>query len=189
MRCLSLVPGHLFRGRRMIYKEPGLIPEARSNHQTLQALTFASRQSLAQIQASFKTKQPGSKSHAHAFYLRIHALKIAVLIILNRVLFALDVSADWDLHQEARELSNEVLSLAQEAKRYAPLGSSYIAVCLCAAWIGCSDYDPRTLVERLLLDFYNNDNQTAMLVDVLRVKSQELGDLRAARTALLSVAL
>ncbi|KAG9679852.1 hypothetical protein KCU99_g370, partial [Aureobasidium melanogenum] len=170
----------------MIYKEPGLIPEARSNHQTLQALTFASRQSLAQIQASFKTKQPGSKSHAHAFYLRIHALKIAVLIILNRVLFALDVSADWDLHQEARELSNEVLSLAQEAKRYAPLGSSYIAVCLCAAWIGCSDYDPRTLVERLLLDFYNNDNQTAMLVDVLRVKSQELGDLRAARTALLS---
>lgn len=180
MRCLSLVPGHLFRGSRMIHEDPELILEAKSNHQTLQAFTFASRQSLNQVQASLKMKQSGAECRVHAFYLRNHAVNVAVLIILNRVLFALDVASSWDLFQEAEELSNEVISLADEAERYAPLGSFYVAFCLCAAWIGFSDGDRKKLVESSLLDFYN-EKETATLVDVLRVKVQELEKLRAVR--------
>lgn len=132
-------------------------------------------------------EQFGAESQVHAFYLRNHALNVAVLIILNRVLFALDIAASWNLFQEAKELSNEIVALAHEAERYAPLGSFYVAFCLCTAWIGFSDGDQRKLVESSLLDFYN-EIETATLVDVLRVKVQELEDLRTVRASLINVA-
>jgi hypothetical protein len=187
MRCVSLIPGHIIRGSRMFHEEPGLVSEARSNHRTLQALTLNSRQSLEHIQALFDAKQSSSTRYAHALCLRTQSINVAVLIMLNRVLFAIDVTSSWDLSQEAERLSKEVLSLAKEAEQYAPLGSSHVTFCLCAAWMGCPDYDQRSLVERLLLDFYRQ-KETAMLVDVLRVKVQELEDLRTARSASLSVA-
>lgn len=180
MRCLSLVPDHLFRARRTACEEPGLVFEVISNYKMLRALASASRQRLEQIQELSERKQLGMQSHAHFFSLRAHALNAAVLIILNRVLFALDATANWDIFQEAKELSNEILSLARDAEQYAPLGSFYIAFCLCTAWIGFSDGDQRNLVESLLLDFYN-EHETATLVDVLRVKVQDLENLRVFR--------
>lgn len=185
MRCFSLVPGHLMRGRKIILEEPRLVAEVKSNHQTLQALTSASRQCLEQIQASLNTKQSGSTAYAHALYLRTHSINVAVLVLLNRVLYAIDVTSCRDLSQEAEQLGSELLTLTLEAERYAPLGNSYVTLCLCAAWIGFSDRDQKTLVESLLLDIYNQ-NQTAMLVDVLKVKVQELEDLRVARSISLS---
>jgi len=182
MRCFSRIPGHLIRGRKMILEEPGLVAEVESNHQTLQALTSASRQCLEQIKASSNTQQPDSTAYAHALYQRAHSINVAVLVLLNRVLYAIDVTSSRDLSQEAEQLSSELLTLTLEAERYAPLGNSYATLCLCAAWIGSSDHDQRTLVESLLLDFYNQ-NQTAMLVDVLRVKVRELEQLRTARSA------
>jgi hypothetical protein len=187
MRCVSLIPGHIIRGSRMFHEEPGLVSEARSNHQTLQASTLNSRQSLEHIQALFDAKQSGSTRYAHALCLRAHSINVAALIMLNRVLFAIDVTSSWNLSQEAERLSKEVLSLAKEAEQYAPLGSSHVTFCLCAAWMGFPDYDQRSLVESLLLDFYHQ-KETAMLVDVLRVKVQELEDLRTARSASLSAA-
>jgi hypothetical protein len=187
MRCVSLVPGHIIRGTRMFHAEPGLVSEARSNYQTLQALTLTSRQSLEHIQALFDAKPSGSTRYAHALCLRAHSINVAVLIMLNCVLFGIDVTSSWNLSQEAERLSKEVLSLAKEAEQYAPLGSSYVTFCLCAAWVGFSGCDQRALVERLLLDFYHQ-NETATLVDVLRVKVQELEDMRTARSASLSAA-
>jgi hypothetical protein len=169
----------------MIHEDPELISAVRTNCQTLQALALASRQSLKQIQGFFDMEPSGSTRHAHALYLRTHSLNVGALIIVNRVRFAIDVTSDLDLSQEATQLSNEILSLAQEAEQYAPLGSSYVPFCLCAAWIGFSDYDRKTFVETLLLDFYNQD-KAAMLVDVLRVKVQELEGLRVFRLASIS---
>ena len=182
MRCFSLIPGHLVRGRKMILEEPELVAEVGSNHQTLQALTSASRQCLEQIKASPDTQQPGPTAYAYALYQRTHSINVAVLVLLNRVLYAIDVTSGRNLSQEAGQLSSELLSLTLEAERYAPLGNSYATLCLCAAWIGSSEHDQRMLVESLLLDFYNR-NQTAMLVDVLRVKVRELEHLRTARSA------
>lgn len=182
MRCFSLIPGHLIRGRKMILEEPELVAEVKSNHQTLQALTFASRQCLEQTKASSNTKQPGSTAYAHALYLRAHSINAAVLVLVNRVLYAIDVTSSRDLSREAKQLSSELLTLTLEAERYAPLGNSYVALCLCAAWIGSSVHDQKLLVESLLLDIYNQ-NQTAMLVDVLRTKVDELENLRTVRSA------
>jgi len=182
MRCFSLIPGHLIRGRKMIFEEPGLVAEVELNHQTLQALTSASRQCLEQTKASSNTQKPDSTAYAHALHQRAHSINVAVLVLLNRVLYVIDVTSSRNLCQEAEQLSSELLTLALEAGRYAPLGNSYATLCLCAAWIGSSDHDQRTLVESLLLDFYNQ-NQTAMLVDVLRVKVRELEQLRTARSA------
>jgi hypothetical protein len=187
MRCVSLVPGHLMRGGRPIQEEPGLISEVRSNHLTQEALTVASRQNLLHIQALFDTEPSGSTRYAHAFYLRAHAINVAVLIILNRVLYAIDVTSCRDLPQAAEELSNESISLAREAEQYAPLGSSYVPLCLCAAWIGFSGSGRRMCDESALLFFYNQ-REAAMLVDVLRVKVRELEDLRRARSVSLSTA-
>jgi hypothetical protein len=187
MRCVSRVPGLLMRGRRPIQEEPALISEVRSNHQTLEALTVASRQNLVHIQAVFDTEPSGSTRYAHAFYLRAHAINVAVLIILNRVLYAIDVTSFRDLSQEAEELSNESVSLAREAEQYAPLGSSYVPLCLCAAWIGFSGFGRRMCDESVLLVFYNQI-EAAMLVDILRVKVRELEDLRTARSVSLSTA-
>ncbi|KAH0287106.1 hypothetical protein M436DRAFT_62077 [Aureobasidium namibiae CBS 147.97] len=185
MRCFSLIPGHLIRGRKMIFEEPGLVADVELNHQKLQALTSASRQCLEQTKASSDTQRPDSTAYAHALYQRAHSINVAVLVLLNRVLYAIDVTSSRDLSQEAEQRSSELLTLTLEAERYAPLGNSYASLCLCAAWIGSSDHDQKTLVESLLLDFYNR-NQTAMLVDVLRFKVQELDDLRTARSALSS---
>jgi hypothetical protein len=187
MRCVSGVPGHLMRGRRPIQEEPGLISEVRSNHQTLQALTIASRQNLIHMQAVFDTKPSGSTRYAHAFCLRAHAVNVAVLIILNRVLYSIDVTSCRDLSQEAEELSNESISMAREAEQYAPLGCSYVPLCLCAAWIGFLGFGRRMCDERLLLFFYNQ-SEAAGLVDVLRVKVQELENLRTARSVSLITA-
>ncbi|KAI4793286.1 hypothetical protein E4T44_12688, partial [Aureobasidium sp. EXF-8845] len=187
MRCVSLVPGHLLRGSQVLHEDPELISAVRTNCQTLQALALASRQSLERIQGLFDVEPSGSIRHAHALYLRTHSLNVAVLVIVNRVRFAIDVTTDSDLSQEAEQLSNEIISLAQEAEQYAPLGSSYVPFSLCAAWIGFSDYDRKTFVENLLLNFYNQ-NKAAMLVDVLRVKAQELGNLRRYRSASISAA-
>jgi hypothetical protein len=187
MRCVSRVPGHLMRGRRPIQEEPGLASEVRSNHQTLQVLTVASRQDLADIQALFDTRPSGSTRCTHALRLRAHAINVAVLIILNRVFYAIDVTSCRDLSQEAEELSNESISLTREAEQYAPLGCSYVPLCLCAAWIGFSGFGRRMCDERMLLFFYNQSGVT-MLADVLRVKVQELEDLWAARSVSLSTA-
>jgi hypothetical protein len=187
MRCVSLVPGHLMRGSQVLREDPELISAVRINCQTLQALALASRQSLEQIQGLFDVEPSGAMRHAHAFYLRAHSLNVAVLIIVNRVRFAIDVTSDSDSSEEATQLSNEILSLAQEAEQYAPLGSSYVPFSLCAAWIGFSDYDRKTSVETLLLNFYNQ-NKAAMLVDVLRVKVQELENLRGYRSVSISAA-
>jgi hypothetical protein len=187
MRCVSRVPGHLMRGGRPVQEEPGLISEVRFNHQKLQALTVASRQNLVHIRALFDTEPSGSTRYAHAFYLRAHAINVAVLIFLNRVSYAIDVTSCRDLSQEAEELSNECVSLAREAELYAPLGSFYVPLCLCAAWIGFSGFGRRMCDESVLLCFYNQ-NEAAMLVDVLRVKVQRLEDLRTARSASVSTA-
>jgi hypothetical protein len=182
MRCVSLVPGHLMRGSQVFHEDPELISAVRTNCQTLQALALASRQSLKQIQGLFDVEPSGSIRHAHALYLRAHSLNVAVLVIVNRVRFAIDVTTNSNLSQEAEQLSNEILSLAREAEQYAPLGSSYVPFSLCAAWIGFSDYNRKTFVETLLLDFYKQD-KAVMLVDVLRVKIQELEDSRRYRSA------
>jgi hypothetical protein len=187
MRCVSRVPGHLMRGGRPVQEEPGLISEVRSDHQTLEALTVASRQNLLHIQAFFDTEPSGSTRYAHAFYLRAHATNVAVLIILNRVLYAIDVTSCRNLSQKAEKLSNESISLAREAEQYAPLGFSHVPLCLCAAWIGFSGFGRRMCDESLLLCFCNQ-NEAAMLVDILRVKVQQLEDLRTARSASVSTA-
>jgi hypothetical protein len=187
MRCVSLVPGHLERGIQILHEDPELIPAVRTNYQTLQGLAVASRQSLEQIQAIFDIEPSGTTRHAHALCLRTHSLNVAVLIILNRVCFAIDVISGWNLSREAEQLSNEILSLAQEAEQYAPLGSSYVPFSLCAAWIGASGYGRKAFVETLLLNFYKQD-RAAMLVDVLRLKVRELEYLRTSRSASLDPA-
>ena len=187
MRCVSLVPGHLVRGSQPNHEEPGLVSEVKANHRKLQDLTFASRRSLEQNKALFDIEQTTSTRSVHALCLRAHSVSIAVLIVLNRVSFAIDVTSCWNLSQEAEQLSHEILTLTQEAEQYAPFGSSYVAFCLCAAWIGFQGCDHRSLVESLLLDFYSQ-NETVTLVDVLRVKVQELEGLRTARSIQLNAA-
>jgi hypothetical protein len=135
----------------------------------------------------FDTKPSGSMRYAHAFYLRAHAINVAVLIVLNRVLYAIDITSCRGLSQEAEELSNESIFLTREAEQYAPLGCSYVPLCLCAAWIGFWGFGRRMCDEDVLLFFYNQ-NEAAMLVDVLRVKVRELEKLRAARSVSLSTA-
>jgi hypothetical protein len=173
------------RGSQMLHEDPELISAVRTNTQTLQALTVASRQDLRRIQALFDRELSGSTRHAHALYLRAHSLNVGALIIVDRVRFAIDVTSDSGLTQEATQLSNEILSLAREAEQYAPLGSSYVPFCLCAAWIGFSDDNRKTFVETLLLEFYKPD-KAAILVDVLRVKVKELENLRRYHLASIS---
>lgn len=181
MRCLSLVPGHLSRGSRAPEEEPCLAAEARNSYRKVQTLTVRSRQHLEQVEELFKLPTSASTNVAHAHHLRIHSLNVAVLILLNRVLYAIDATASSDLCYEADKLAEETILLAQNAGRYAPLGSSYVAFCLCAAWMGFTERKSRAAVESSLLSYYSH-SETDMIIDVLRNKMKELAMLRKVRT-------
>jgi hypothetical protein len=153
MRCLARIPDFIERGkkvRRGDYYDPDLLEEARSNYATFKA---ASEELHNRLDAAEKSNETlNSAFSLHAYYERIYGFGLAVGIILNCVLSAIDVD-DFEITLESERFSREIITLSEPAKRFRPLWSSYMILCLMAAWIGTTNPSVTLLAEREIEDY------------------------------------
>lgn len=110
----------------------------------------------------------------YAHYQRIYGLALFVACIFNRLLRSLSEASSSssttstsssprsdipDLEREAIHFVQEILSLAQDATIFRPLGASYVVLILIAAWIGTSDADEPTKMQiEAWLQIYGSDH-------------------------------
>jgi hypothetical protein len=150
MRCLARVPDFMKRGKMVRNGEVDdleLLDEAKSNYQTVQTDLKELHDRLDEAKVS--NEPLNSAFTLHAYYERIYGIGLAVGIILNCVLSAID-NENTALALESERFSEEIIALSEPAKRYRPLWSSYMIMCLMAAWIGTTDSSVRLLAERAL---------------------------------------
>jgi hypothetical protein len=69
-----------------------------------------------------------------------YALLLAITLLFNAVLQNFESTFDFQLADESALLVNEAISLAKQAARHRPLGSSSMPLCLVVAW-AVSDHD------------------------------------------------
>ena len=158
MRCLAWAPDLMQRGRTALREQIDLqmlISETRQQYMVLKVALKDLNDRLNTVQGlSF-----GSDPHAatlftrtHSHYQRSYGLCLVICILFNRILKALDAN-HTGLDEESMRLCEDVLELSQQAAMYRPLGASYIALYLFAAWCGSTDEATRARVEKSLIDY------------------------------------
>lgn len=83
---------------------------------------------------------------------RIYGMTLFVTILLNCLYSVLDPT-QAQLVVESETYARDICTLADQSHKYRPLGSSYIAICLIAAYAGASDPGTRAGVLRTLSDY------------------------------------
>lgn len=165
MRCLARVPNLMDRGKKVRRGECHdleLLEEARTNYQIFKTGLEELRSKMEGAKPSMEAM--GSSFTVHAYYERMYAFGLAVGIILNCVVRAVGVK-DHELTAESERFSKEIIELSEPAKRFRPLWSSYMILCLMAAWIGTTDFAVRRLAEEALED-YGEDFPRAQVISI-----------------------
>jgi hypothetical protein len=180
MCCLARLPDIIQRGKKMLRRkcqDPNLLQEARSNYQKMMAILEEFLCRKVEMQKKIETEHIRA-SHARmidAHYQRTYALGLSVSIMLNCVLCAIDIE-DSSLLPQAEHFAKETVGLSKAASLYRPLGSSYMVLCLMAAWGGTTDHSIRLSIEKEL-DHYVQDfphGQTARIVENVEAYFQHL---------------
>lgn len=156
LRCLAHAPDLMQRGTTALREQAGLqmlISETRHQYVILTATLSELHDRLNSVK-EFRSSPHSATSltRAHSHYQRSYGLCLAICIVFNCILKALDTN-DTDLDVESMCFCEDVLGLAEEAAMYRPLGASYITLCLMAAWCGSRDDATRVTVERILIDY------------------------------------
>lgn len=163
MRSLAKLPNIMQRGRRMLrgmHRDTDLITETRSQYESLRVTLTELQTRLAEIQpfnANKLKKKVFQLLLAH--YQRTYALGLSIGIVSNLVLRAIDTE-DSRLVSESTYFSKEIAALAEHAQPYRPLGSSYMTLCLMAAWIGTTERQLRLSIEKALRDYQQDFPQS-----------------------------
>ncbi|KIX10626.1 uncharacterized protein Z518_01710 [Rhinocladiella mackenziei CBS 650.93] len=84
---------------------------------------------------------------------RMYGLALLVQTILNGILRSLSLEHDVNLESESDCLIKEIVSLAEDATIFRPLGSCYMGLCLVLAWAGTADLETRLEAERLYKEY------------------------------------
>jgi hypothetical protein len=183
MRCLARVPDFMQRGKKLRKGEsedPELLHEVRTNYDTFKETLAELRGRITLVQENILDAAVESAPimQALAIFQRSYALALAIGIILNAVLSAIDIK-DTELASESTYFSLEILTLAEPAARYHPLGSSYMGLCLIAAWVGTSELPIKHDAEIAFREFrkgfpQGNTVSTTALVKILDQTFQQL---------------
>ena len=140
MQCLARVPDLMQRGR-VAFKGHGAVSELRKESNSVYHAMkvvlehMRDRYMLLLGNGAFPLVAP-SKLHCH--FQRTYALALAISIILNCVVRALD-AADATIEFEAAQWSEDIIALAEYATIYRPIAASYMIICLIAAWGGSAN--------------------------------------------------
>ncbi|KAJ5843857.1 hypothetical protein EN45_093460 [Penicillium chrysogenum] len=157
LRCLARAPVLMKRGRRAIRDGEDLTPltmEVRPIYEKCKLI-------LAQLKArtvEYETSELSTMTEnfmariLRAHYLRTHGIGLAITIVFNCILQALDPS-DYSCIIESKSLVIETLVHAQESNVYRPVGAGYVIMCLSAAWAVTADPQLRLIVEATFIDY------------------------------------
>ena len=174
MSCFAHVPDLIRRGRIALQSNSNtdaLIEETRIQYDQVKAMVDDMKEGYD------STKAPSTpfsvRIHAHAQ--RMLGLGLSIILVFHSVLNGL---GDSDL---SRQLESElhidlVLDLAVHAIPFRPLGSSYVLLCLTAAWAATEDEVVRAMIIETY-QVYQTDFPFAKvnLVEELELTRQRLG--------------
>lgn len=172
MQCLARVPDIVGRGRQgfkdgQIEELSDLQTEARDLYDSLQTAVEKLRDhyKVATKQQSPFPKSPFSEISDQVFSMRLYAhwqrtygLALTITMFFNcflRSLTFLSHQADT-LEFEAVDLVAETIAVAEDAVIFRPLGSSYIVLCLVAAWSCAANPEVKMLIAELLEDYLSD---------------------------------
>lgn len=148
--CLAHVPELMRRGRIALSTNSstqGLIYEARHQYNKVKA-------SVDKLREAYETSKAPSSPQAtrlHAHHQRMFGLGLAIILIFHSLLQALGDNS-FDLCFDSQRCCEDVLDLAEHARPFRPLGSSYVLLCLTTAWVATTD----EVVRELLLQTYED---------------------------------
>lgn len=93
----------------------------------------------------------------YANFQRLYGLSLFTKCFLNCLFrsFSSD-EANVGLREEAAHIAGEIITLAQEADAFRPLGSSYMILCLFIAWISGPDNETRERINEIWKVFYSD---------------------------------
>ena len=104
-------------------------------------------------QTVFKLSQgAGPLKTLHARYQTVYGIPLAFAIILNTILRSFGVD-NISLFEESVTLVDEIITLAEDASQYRPLGSSAMPLFLVAAWAGTNEVSKRAKIEEILTEY------------------------------------
>lgn len=83
---------------------------------------------------------------------RVYGMTAFVTILLN-ILCSILAPENAQLRFESDSYARDICELAEQSHRYRPLGSSYIAICLIAAYAGAKNPHTKADVTRILSDY------------------------------------
>lgn len=142
--------GNFFNGE---INDMAAVDALRTNYQALKAGIMAYKEYL-------QTLVPAEKDvnryafDAQNYYLvqRFYTFALTVGIILGCVLSALDTE-DSELISDLNSFSSGIMALAEDGKRFKPLGASYLMLCFQAAWIGTDDPSVKAEAEKEMVEY------------------------------------
>ena len=167
MACLAHLPDLMQRGRRALRSQPQPISTLLDLQKEGRALREAFEPNMKSLRERWKDtdsnvavqypKYAYLNAIIHAHFSRSYGMALAVGIILNCILAALEKNTDG-LREESSHLSEEILHLAEVVDQYRPLGTLYMLFSLVAAWVGATDPIRKEMV-RICLNGYQRDIQ------------------------------
>jgi hypothetical protein len=102
-----------------------------------------------------------------------YALLLAITLLFNSVLRTLDSTFDLGLVMETAFFVDEAISVAKQAARHRPLGSSSLPLCLVVAWAVSDDDEWRSAqVESILAEYQLDFDVTKWLESAQQLRKQ-----------------
>lgn len=167
MDCLAAIPDIVARGRSAFndsrFDEIGeLRTEAQDMYNSLLILLEGVR-SYYEADARYPSPFQGVSDDVHslrmkAHWQRVYGLTLAIALFYNCMLDALVIVPKQrnPLDADAAKLVIQVINIAEDAKEFRPLGSSYIVLCLVAAWSRAIGSKTRVQIEVLLEEYLSD---------------------------------
>ncbi|OBT64795.1 hypothetical protein VE03_06494 [Pseudogymnoascus sp. 23342-1-I1] len=142
--------GNFFNGEISDTKS---VDELRTNYQTLKAAI----KSYGTYMESLKPIDKDVKRFAfdaQTYYLvqRFYTFALTVGIILGCVLSAIDTE-DTELTSDLNSFASGIMALAEDGKRFKPLGASYMQLCFQSAWVGTTDPLIKAEAEKEMVEY------------------------------------
>lgn len=150
MRCLAHLREFLYLRRNSGSGQDELLDhtlDLRSHYQEMKDISTGQRERLHVLEKGSSTvPEIPLSTRVHSACQAAYGVGLVIAIVYNCVLSAL-FPEDGELASDSAGFIADVLALARDAWKYRPLGSSYIALCLGAAWVGTTSDSMRLAVE------------------------------------------
>jgi len=151
MRCVAHLRDFLHRRRNRNDRRSHVVPnevDLLKQYQTMKTIVTGQRERLKVFETNRSTSsEVPLDTRIHSAYQSVYGIGLVVAIAYNCVLSAL-YPENIELTLDSTSFVADVLLIGKSVCRYKPLGSTYIALCLGAAWVGTNDPITKAEVEK-----------------------------------------